>query len=104
MEIIIPITMKRFLLSFALVFLTFSSLFAQRDTEHWIAPMRDRASTSGTQMLYFSTDALTPFPVDIYHNNIVIGTVMVSKGNPQTYDITERTRIKQLLMLIVLLL
>lgn len=86
--------MKRFLLSFALVFLTFTSLFAQKDTEHWIAPMRERAaSSSQQQVLYFSTDSTLPFPVEIYHNNIVIGTVNVSKGNPQTFAITDRSMI-----------
>lgn len=85
--------MKRFLLSFVLLFLSFGSLFAQRDTEHWIAPMMDRASTSGQQVLYFSTDSVTPFPVDIYNNNVVIGTVNVSKGSPQTFPITTRSQI-----------
>lgn len=86
--------MKRFLLSFVFVFLTFSSLFAQRDTEHWIAPIMDRSSTSSyQQVLYFSTDSVIPFPVDIYNNNVIIGTVNVSKGSPQTFPITTRNQI-----------
>lgn len=85
--------MKRFLLSLVMVFLSFTSLSAQRDTEHWIAPMMDRYSSSGQQVLYFSTDSATPFPVDIYNNNAVIGTVTISKGSPQTFAITDRSQI-----------
>jgi len=85
--------MKRFLLSLVLVFLTSISVFGQRDTDHWIAPMMDRASSSGQQVLYFSTDSVTPFPVQIYNNNVVIGTVTISKGSPQTFPITNRSQI-----------
>lgn len=85
--------MKRFLLSLVLLLMTFSSLSAQRDTEHWIAPMMDRYSSSGQQVLYFSTDSVTPFLVEIYNNNAVIGTVTISKGSPQTFAITNRSQI-----------
>ena len=80
--------MKRFLLSFALVFLTFSSLFAQRDTEHWIAPYYNSTSAY-VNKLYLSTDSVTPFPVNIYSNNVQLNTapIMVSKNNPQTFDV-----------------
>lgn len=77
--------MKKFLLSFVLVFTTFSFLFAQRDTEHWIAPYY--ASTSYTQSVYLSTDSTTPFAVVIYSNNLILGTVTISKGSPQTFVI-----------------
>ncbi len=77
--------MKRFLLSLVLIFLSFSSLFAQRDTEHWIAPYY--YSMSHTQALYLSTDSVTPFDVTIYSNNVALNTtpITISKGNPKTF-------------------
>ncbi|MEJ5050693.1 gliding motility-associated C-terminal domain-containing protein [Chryseobacterium culicis] len=82
--------MKRFLLSLVLIFLTINTLFAQRDTEHWIAPYYDSyGGNSYTNMIYLSTDSDTPFDVTIYNNNAVITTVTISKGNPQTYKVTN---------------
>lgn len=75
--------MKKLLL---ILLLTISSvnLFAQRDTEHWIAPYY--ASTAVTaQSLYLSTDSVTPVVVTVYSNNAVLGTVTISKNNPQTF-------------------
>lgn len=79
--------MKRFLLSLVLVFLTINTLFAQRDTEHWIAPYY--ASTSYTQAVYLSTDSVTPFTVTISSNNTTLpgGTVTISKNNPASFEI-----------------
>lgn len=80
--------MKRFLLSLVLVFLTFGSLFAQRDTDHWIAPYY--ATTGGyTNKVYLSTDSPTPFTVNIYSNNALLpgGTITISKNNPMSFDI-----------------
>ncbi|WP_419869659.1 T9SS type B sorting domain-containing protein [Chryseobacterium sp. CT-SW4] len=79
--------MKRFLLTFVLIFTTLSSLFAQRDTDHWFAPYYDSSSSSYNHMLYFSTDSTTPFEVKIYSNNIEIGSVTISKNAPQTYSL-----------------
>lgn len=68
-------------------FLSIGQLHAQKDMEHWIAPYF--ASTTGyTHGLYFSTDSVTPFTVDIYNNNTIINTVTISKGNPATYIMT----------------
>ncbi|SHG68350.1 T9SS type B sorting domain-containing protein [Chryseobacterium vrystaatense] len=80
--------MKRFLLSLVLLLLSINTLFAQRDTEHWIAPYYD--SYGGyTNRVYLSTDSVTPFDVKIYNNNSAtpLTTVTISKGNPQTYTV-----------------
>lgn len=87
-EILIPTTMKRYLLSFILVFLTFTSLFAQRDTDHWIAPYYNSGGVYSTHV-YLSTDAVTPFAVNIFSNNVQLNAapIMISKNNPVTYDV-----------------
>ncbi|MCU7618356.1 T9SS type B sorting domain-containing protein [Chryseobacterium sp. PBS4-4] len=83
--------MKRFLLSLVLVFATFSSLFAQRDTEHWIAPFH--YTQAYTQSVYLSTDSVIPFEVTITSNNLPLpspplpaapipSTITISKNNP----------------------
>lgn len=79
--------MKRFL--FSLTFLLFSvhMLFAQRDTEHWIAPYYNLITGGYNNEVYLSTDSVTPFEVKIYNNNVLLTTVTVSKGNPQTYAV-----------------
>lgn len=84
--------MKRFLLSLVMVFLSFTSLFAQRDTEHWIAPYY--ATMGGyTNKVYLSTDSTIPFTVNIYSNNALLtgGTITISKNNPATFDIPVTT-------------
>lgn len=79
--------MKQFLLIFLLM-ITGINVSAQRDTDHWIAPFY--ASTANTaQALYLSTDSVTPFVVTVYSNNIALGTVTISKGNPQTYVVSN---------------
>ncbi|KIC64527.1 T9SS C-terminal target domain-containing protein [Chryseobacterium taiwanense] len=81
--------MKKFLLSFVLIFFSISTLFAQRDTEHWIAPYFMATSATGyANALYLSTDSTTPFEVKIYNNNTLLTTVTLSKGAPQTYTVT----------------
>jgi len=79
--------MKRFLLSFVLLFFTFNTIFAQKDTEHWIAPYFDSQTATYTHGLYFSTDSVTPFDVKIYSNNAQIGTVTIKKGDPKVFQI-----------------
>ncbi|KPE49521.1 gliding motility-associated C-terminal domain-containing protein [Chryseobacterium indologenes] len=85
--------MKKFLLSLVLVFLTANMVFAQRDTEHWFAPMAARSSalSSPKQALYLSTDSTTPFDVEIYSRNAtgyqLLATRTISKGDPKTYDV-----------------
>ena len=81
--------MKKFLAFFFLVFFITKS-FAQLDTEHWFAPMMDRAQTGNyVQTLYFSTNSVTPFNVTIYNNNTSIGIVNISKGNPKKFDVSR---------------
>lgn len=76
------------ILSFLFIFYIFSSTFAQLDREHWFAPMVDRTGAPNPyQKLYLSTSRTTPFPVNIYNNNILIGTVNISKNNPQKFDV-----------------
>ncbi|MCE3077246.1 T9SS type B sorting domain-containing protein [Chryseobacterium gwangjuense] len=85
--------MKRFLLSFVLLFFTFNTIFAQKDTEHWIAPFY--YSQQYTQAVYLSTDSVTPFDVKIYTGGsfgTLLGTVTISKSSPKTYSI-PRTNI-----------
>ncbi|AKK72192.1 gliding motility protein [Chryseobacterium gallinarum] len=75
-------------LSFLFIFYIFTFAFAQLDREHWFAPMVDRTgSFNPYQKLYLSTNRTTPFPVNIYNNNVLIGTVNISKNNPQKFDV-----------------
>ncbi len=85
--------MKRFLLFF-LVFFSLQNALAQLDREHWFAPMVDDQSfESQVQRIYMSTNEVTPFRVDIYNNNIIIGTVTISKGNPVFFQAPNRSQI-----------
>lgn len=78
--------MKRFLLSLVLIFFTINTLFAQRDTEHWIAPYY--ATVTGyNNKVYLSTDSTTPFDVQIFSSNTLLGTVNIAKGAPKTFDV-----------------
>lgn len=74
--------MKKYLLILFL-FLNIIQSFAQLDTKHWFAPMVDRTGNPyPNQRIYLSTNKTTPFEVKIYNNNLVVGNVTISKGNP----------------------
>lgn len=76
--------MRKLLLTFLLLIFSGNFIFAQRDTEHWIAPYYESTAVTA-QSLYLSTDSVTPFVVTVYSNNVALGTVTISKGSPQTY-------------------
>ena len=85
--------MKKLLL-LLYIFISFSS-YAQLDREHWFAPMVDRVSnsfTSNFQSIYMSTSETIPFKVDVYFNNTVVGSVTISKNNPDKYEIPSALR------------
>jgi len=84
--------MKKFLL-FVLLCFSFINVFSQLDREHWFAPMVDRVGNSSQyQSIYMSTNETTPFQVQIYHNNVVVSTVTISKNNPVKYSIPNNQR------------
>lgn len=80
--------MKR-LLTILFLLSLFTNINAQFDTEHWFAPMADASNGSEAQQyIYVSTNESTPFKVDIYNNNVIIGTINnLSKGSPQKFYI-----------------
>ena len=80
--------MKR-LLTILFLLSLFTNINAQFDTEHWFAPMADASNGSEAQQyIYVSTNESTPFKVDIYNNNVIIGTINnLSKGSPQKFSI-----------------
>ncbi|MGZ5193190.1 MAG: Ig-like domain-containing protein, partial [Kaistella sp.] len=80
--------MKKLLLFlFAFISITF---YAQLDREHWFAPMMDRANTGfSNQRLYMSTGESVPFQVEVYSNNVLIGSVTISKGSPQKFNLNR---------------
>ena len=62
----------------------------QLDREHWFAPMVDRANTGNSvQRIYMSTGESSPFRVDVYSNNVIIGSVTISKGSPQRFELNR---------------
>ena len=82
--------MLKKIIFFLLFFSLYATSFAQLDREHYFAPMMDRIGAPNQfQKIYLSTNRTTPFPVTIYNNNVVIGTVTISKGSPQKFDVAR---------------
>ncbi|MBS1549563.1 MAG: T9SS type B sorting domain-containing protein [Bacteroidetes bacterium] len=84
--------MKKVLLF--LILLMSWELSAQRDTDHWFAPMVERTSIgTNNQNLYLSTDEVNPFDVLIYGNgnftNPIITVTGLKKGTPKIVPIPK---------------
>lgn len=64
---------------------------AQMDVEHWFAPMGSNFPSSNPsdnyQRIYLSTKETTPFVVEIYNGNNLIGSETISKGSPARFDV-----------------
>lgn len=84
--------MKKFF-SFLIILLSYISISAQFDTEHWFAPMADSSlGSNSTQYIYVSTNETVPFEVKVYNNNLLIATIPnLSKGNPQKFQLPRNT-------------
>lgn len=78
------------------LFVNIVQTFAQLDTKHWFAPMMDRTGNPyPNQKIYLSTNRTTPFEVKIYNDNVIIGKITISKGNPGVYNIPRSYIITQ---------
>ncbi|WP_417427692.1 T9SS type B sorting domain-containing protein [Halpernia sp.] len=69
-----------------LIFLSFSAK-AQLDLEHWFPPVFSSGGNVNQFYIYLSTDKTTPFNVKIYSDNQEIGSVMLSKSQPVSYQL-----------------
>lgn len=80
--------MKKILILLILSVLGLQQSFAQRDTEHWVAPFYD-ASGGYTFAFYLSTDSALPIDVEVYSGNDLVATVNgVVKGDPKIWTLT----------------
>lgn len=80
--------MKKQIYSLLIFLSAFLHVAAQRDTEHWFAPLSSAIGLFNPQQaVYLSTDSATPFPVEIYNSGSLIGTATIGKGSPQFYNI-----------------
>lgn len=80
--------MKKFYV--LLMVLSFAHCWAQMDTEHWFAPMSQKANNSSNYTyLYLSTNETTPFYVKVESNRKVIDSIAISKGNPRKMLLNE---------------
>lgn len=79
------------IISFTLFVFTVITVKAQLDLEHWFPPFFQ--SISGTAIsqikLYLSTDKTNAFKVNIYNNNILIDTVVLSNTTPIEYNLND---------------
>lgn len=81
--------MKKFYV-LLLIFLFASKAAGQMDTEHWFAPMSQKAMTGNDfTFLYLSTNETVPFLVKVESDNQVIDSVQLSKGKPAKIRLGE---------------
>lgn len=84
---------KKFIYFFLFAF-SVISVKAQLDLEHWFPPFFHSATGITEIKIYLSTDKTQPFKVNIYNNNALVGTVMLSNAKPIEYTLPDDSVIR----------